>query len=357
MMKYLENISTFVSNKMVFCGIDVHKLNWSLCYICDGQFLEELSIEGNSQILLAHTDHLYKSAKAVNFVYEAGFSGFHLYRKLTAHNYNCMITPPNRVPKSGDKVKTDKRDAKKLAQYLAGGLLKKVYVTSELSEADRQILRLRTSCQSKMTRVKNQIKSYLNLHGLNWSSKSGHKWTKCYIAWLESLEFEHPSQRILLDDYLQEYHFLGNRIARITAQIRTMSRQPNYNDDFLRLTSCKGVGLVTAMTFLLELHDVLRFSSAEKFCSYLGLTPCQFSSGESVRLGHITREGNSHVRRVLIESAWTVIRHDPVLNKKYNRIKARGANGKKAIVATARSLAIRLRHCIINKEDYVIGVC
>jgi transposase len=111
------------------------------------------------------------------------------------------------------------------------------------------------------------------------------------------------------------------------------------------------------MTFLLELHDMLHFSSAEKFCSYLGLTPSQYSSGENVRLGHITREGNSHLRRVLVESAWTVIRHDPILKEKYDRIKARGTNGKKAIVATARSLAIRLRHCIINKEDYVIGVC
>jgi transposase len=111
------------------------------------------------------------------------------------------------------------------------------------------------------------------------------------------------------------------------------------------------------MTYLLELHDVTRFSSSKKLSSYLGLTPSQHSSGEHVRLGHITREGNSHVRRALVESAWTVIRHDPVLRDKYNRIRAKGSNGKKAIVAVARSLAIRLRRCLLDEIPYVTGVC
>ena len=111
------------------------------------------------------------------------------------------------------------------------------------------------------------------------------------------------------------------------------------------------------MTFLLELHDVTRFSSSEKFGSYLGFTPSQFSSGEHTRLGHITREGNAHVRGALVECAWTVIRHDPVLRDKYDRIRARGTNGKKAIVAVARTLAIRLRRCLLDDIDYVVGVC
>lgn len=356
-MKYLENMKKFVNNKMVFCGMDVHKHHWNLCYFCDGMAIEKLSIESDFDKLRKHTERFYSTARDIKFVYEAGFSGFHLYRQLTAHNYDCTVTPPNRVPQSHDKVKTDKRDAKKLAQYLASGLLKKVYVLPLSAESDRQILRLRKSSQTKLTRVKNQIKSYLNLHGIKWPKENGNKWTKKYIIWLNNLEFEVSSQRDIVAEYLSEYHFLRNKIATLTRRLREMSKQDAYNKQYKRLVSCKGVGLITAMTFLLELHDLARFPSAEKFCSYLGLTPSQYSSGEHVRLGHITREGNAHVRCVLVESAWTVIRHDPFLKEKYDRIRAKGTNGKKAIVAVARSLAVRLRRCLLDETDYVIGVC
>ena len=135
------------------------------------------------------------------------------------------------------------------------------------------------------------------------------------------------------------------------------SRSEKYQENYKRLTSARGVGLITAMTFLLEIFDFGRFPKEDDFSSYLGMTPSQFSSGDKVRLGHITRQGNSNLRRVLIESAWTVIKHDPHLRDKYNRIKARGTNGKKAIVAVARSLAVRLRRCILDETEYVIGVC
>jgi len=111
------------------------------------------------------------------------------------------------------------------------------------------------------------------------------------------------------------------------------------------------------MTFLLELYDIIRFTSAEKLSSYVGLTPSQYSSGSHIRLGHITREGNAHIRRVLVECAWTVIRHEPFLREKYNRIRAKGINGKKAIVAVARSLAVRLRRCLVDEVPYEVGMC
>jgi len=136
-----------------------------------------------------------------------------------------------------------------------------------------------------------------------------------------------------------------------------LSRSENYQDKYKRLISAPGVGLITAMTFLLEIFNFQRFAKEDHFSSYLGMTPSQFSSGDKVRLGHITRQGNANLRRVLIESAWTVIKHDPHLREKYDRIKARGPNGKKAIVAVARSLAVRFRRCILDETEYVIGVC
>jgi transposase len=356
-MKYLEGIKKFIENKMVFCGIDIHKLRWVICYYCDGQLLEKVSIPGDVLSLYNHTRRLYSSARSVQFVYEAGFSGFTLCRQLKKMGYYCMITPPNRIPSDHGKVKTDKRDAEKLAMFFAGGLLKSIYVPPSSVEADRQLIRDRHSSQKKLTRVKNQIKSLLNLLGVSWSADKGRKWTKAYLRWLESVEFEEANFRYILDQHLKEYQFYRSQISELTRRLRKLSTSDKYAVNFKRLTSCKGVGLITAMTYLLELHDVTRFSSSKQLSSYLGLTPSQHSSGEHVRLGHITREGNSHVRRALVESAWTVIRHDPVLRDKYNRIRAKGSNGKKAIVAVARSLAIRLRRCLLDETPYVIGVC
>jgi transposase len=356
-MNYLKSIERYVENKVVFCGIDVHTNYWDLCFLSEGEVLERIRLESEITRLYRHVRKHYGTARSVRFVYEAGFSGFYLYRKLTSAGYDCMITPPNRIPRMGDKVKTDKRDALKLAQFHAGGLLRKVYVPPVSVESDRHIVRQRDRTMRKLSRVKTQIKSYLKLYEIKWPRENGRSWTKCYVEWLESLEIADENIRYILDDYLSEYRHLRERVSGMTTRMRRLSRSEAYYSNYKILTSLKGVGLITAMTYLLELYDMSRFSSGQKLGSYLGLTPSQFSSGDRKRFGHITREGNARVRKALVESAWTVIRHDPVLREKYNRIRARGTNGKKAIVAVARTLAIRMRYCLLNEEPYVIGVC
>jgi len=356
-MKQLKCIEKFVQGKAVFCGIDVHAKQWDLCFFCEGEVVEKLVIPGSFDRLKSHTECRYKGACSVHFVYEAGFSGFWLYRRLTALGHRCTVTPPSRVPGVDNKVKTDKRDAEKLARFLAGGLLKSVYVPSPSIEMDRQLLRLFRSYKKKLTRVKNQINAILRLHGLSWDKTVGCRWTKRHVAWLEGLSFDHEACRYVIDRHLEEYRFLRSHIADLTKRIRKLSRSNAYQKHFGYLISCKGVGLLTAMTFLLELGELWRFPDTIQFCGYLGLTPSQHSSGERVRLGHITHEGNSHIRHVLIESAWTVIRHDPFLRDKYDRLRARSTNGKKAIVAVARSLAVRLRRCVLDETPYAIGVC
>jgi transposase len=290
-------------------------------------------------------------------VYEAGFSGFWLYRKLVADGYDCIVTPPNRVPKSSDKVKTDKRDAEKLAQYLAAGILKAVAVPSPRAEADRRIGRRRRQLVRTQTRCKNQIHSFLHLHGHSKPDQTGTYWSKAYMEWLSRLEFECESDSFLIESLIDRYRSVRDELAKVTRQLRQLSRDPRYTDDFQRLIALPGVGLITAMTFILELFDLPRFKKTTQFSSYLGLTPSQHSSGEHVRLGRITREGNTYLRHVLIESAWTVIRHDPHLRAKFYRIRAQGTKANKAIVAVARSLAIRLRRCLLDQCQYVIGVC
>jgi len=356
-MEYFKDIERFVENKTVFCGIDVHREHWNLCFMCDGQVIEKIKMAVRFSQLLHHLNTKYKLAGRIRLVYEAGFSGFHLQRQLTASGYDCVITPPNRIPSYHDKVKTDKRDAQKLVQYFSGGLLKEVFIPPLSYESDRQILRLRHDYQKKLTRVKTQIKSFLFLRGIQKPDNLCSYWSKKYVTWLSGLEFEYTGFFMTLSSYLAEYKFYRLQLANLTRQLRSLSRRDAYNRQFQLLTTCPGIGLITAMTFLLELSDIVRFPSAEHFSSYLGLTPSQYSSGTHVRLGHITREGNSHVRRVLVESAWTVIRYDPFLRAKYDRIRSKGTNGKKAIVAVARSLAVRLRRCLLDEAAYLATSC
>lgn len=355
-MRYFNNVSEFVAQKTVFCGIDMHLKHWNVCVLCDGEVVEEVRIDGNI-IRLLNLLKLYSTARQVRIVYEAGFCGFWVYRQLNAQGYSCMITPPSLLPQPHDKVKTNRRDAKALAGYLAAGLLKAVYVPPPEVEADRRVVRRRGQVVKNVTRTKNQIKSFLHLHGLQAPEETGAKWSGAYLAWLEQLKWEHASDAFTLQHLLQSYRHQREELVLVTRQLRKLSHEPRYATDFKRLTAARGVGLITGMTFLLEIFDFGRFRRAEQFASYLGLTPAQYSSGEKVRLGHITRQGNAHLRAMLIESAWTVIRHDPHLREKYDRIRQRGVNGKKAIVAVARSLAIRLRSCLLNEQEYVIGVC
>lgn len=355
-MEYFKDIKTFVVSKHVFCGIDIHFGHWNLCFVCDGEVVEKTKIPNSYETLNMRLSK-YSQARKVSIVYEAGFSGFWLYRRLTSDNYDCIVTPPSKMPKSDNKVKTDKRDAQKLAFYLSAALLKVVYVPPPDIESDRRVVRRRAQLVKKQTRAKNHIKSFLHLHGLKTPEDIKTNWSKLYLAWLEELIFDYESDIFTLSQLIRNYRRIREDLAEVTRYLRMFSRSEKYQENYKRITSARGVGLITAMTFLLEIFDFGRFAKEDDFSSYLGMTPSQYSSGDKVRLGHITRQGNSNLRRVLIESAWTVIKHDPHLREKYDRIKARGTNGKKAIVAVARSLAVRLRRCILDETEYVIGVC
>ena len=354
-MEYFKDIKIFIASKHVFCGIDIHFGHWNLCFICDGEVVEKTRIPNSYETLNMRLSK-YSQARKISIVYEAGFSGFWLYRRLISDSYDCIVTPPSKMLKSDNKVKTDKRDAQSLALYLSAGLLKVVYVPPADIESDRRVVRRRAQLVKKQTRAKNHIKSFLHLHGLKTPEDIKTHWSNLYLSWLESLYFDHESDNFTLSQLILNYRHIRENLAEVTRYLRTLSRSKKYQINYKRLIAAPGVGLITAMTFLLEIFDFGRFAKEDHFSSYLGMTPSQFSSGNKVRLGHITHQGNANLRRVLIESAWTVIKHDPHLRDKYNRIKARGTNGKKAIVAVARSLAVRLRRCILDETDYVIGV-
>lgn len=355
-MQYYKDIENFVKGKKVFCGIDVHLKFWILCFYCDGEVVESTRIDfGYSQLLTLLKR--YEACREMRMVYEAGFIGFSLYRKLMADGYNCIITPAVLIPRSGSKVKTDKRDALKLASYLSAGLLKSVYVPPAEVESDRGVIRRRAQLVRNQTRCKSQIKSFLYLRGVTRPKGIKKHWSNAYLNWLEELEFSSASDRFTFSQLIKSYRRVREDIVEVTSYLKTLSQDSRYSRYYQRLCRVKGIGLITAMTYILEIYDFARFPKSTQFSSFLGFTPSQHSSGEHVRLGRISRQGNAHLRKVLVECAWTVIRHDPHLQEKYDRIRSRGTNGKKAIVAVARSLAVRLRRCLLDDIDYVIGVC
>ena len=355
-MRNFKNIRAFVDGKQVFCGIDVHEKHWVVCCVCDGEVVEKTKIRSNYAIL-KHLLSNYSSARKINSVYEAGFSGYWLCRKLRADGYSCTVTPPSLTPQTGSKVKTDKRDAQQLALFLSACILKSVTVPPEDIEADRRIVRRRAQIVRDKKRAKHQFLSFLKLNGVERPESIKTNWSQKHLEWLKNLEFEQPADNFTCKDLLKHYYRLVEDLTEVTRYLHELAEGPNYVNNYKILTSLRGVGLITAMTFLLEIFDFGRFPTSGQFSSYLGMTPSQYSSGEHVRLGHITRYGSAELRRVLIESAWTVIRYDPHLRNKYERLRARGTNGKKAIVAVARSLAVRLRRCLLDQTEYVIGVC
>jgi len=239
------------------------------------------------------------------------------------------VTPPNKMQTTGDAVKTDNRDAEKLACFLAAGLLKSVWVPPKDIEGDRRVIRRRKQLSKMQTRAKNQIRSLLNLHGITMPGSIKRPWSVQYINWLENLNLESPSETFTLLQSIKTYRRIREDLVEVTRFIRTLAHSDKYIKNYKILTSARGVGLITAMTFLLEIFDFGRFNNERRFSSYLGLTPSQFSTGDKIRFGHITRQGNAHLRHLLVESAWTVIRHDPSLRQKYDRIKARGLTAKR----------------------------
>jgi len=162
-MRYYKNIKDFVKDKQVFCGMDVHLNHWNICFFCDGEVVEKLKIPVHYKQFYNLLQN-YSTARQLKIIYEAGFSGYWLWRSLAKDGYDCCVTPPNRIPKTGSKVKTDKRDAEALAAYLSAGLLKSVVVPPVHDEADRRIVRRRAQLVKNQTRAKHQVNAAIVMH-------------------------------------------------------------------------------------------------------------------------------------------------------------------------------------------------
>ena len=346
----MKSINKQVQGEELFVGIDLHKHRWHVTVRTFDVEIFSSSIAGRWQELKKVLNRY--NGCPIHAVYEAGYFGFWLFDHLTQYGVDCIVTPPSLIPQEhGNRVKTDRRDSRKLAQLLAKGLLKSVWVPSAEERFHRQVIRRRRQLVSDRVRTQNRIKSELYFYGIDLPALRG-KWTQVYFANLQRIKFKNRWMQQSFNQLLEQYEFLSAQIEKQTQLLKQLAQLPLYRDRIKILCSIPGIGILTAMEILLELQDVSRFRRAEELAAYVGLTPSQYSSAHKIRMGRITGAGKNTVRSALVESCWHLIRKDKAMRKKYEQIKAR-AGGKRAIVAVSRKLILCIRRLLLDNRPYV----
>lgn len=352
-MKVLRGNKVLASGKDVYLGIDVHKENWHVTALKEGEEVFSGRIPGNYKVLKRLLAH-FEDCK-IHVAYEAGPFGFWLYDELINDGIEAIVVSPSLIPtESGNRVKTDKRDSRKLARLLESNMLKRVYVLTEEERVHRELLRTRRQLVKHRGSVARQIKSKLLFHGISSPFPDNHAWSRKYIAWLRGLTLQSEYFKESLDVLIDLYEHLTRQIIRMNKRVVELSRTDKYAHRIRLIRSIPGIGLLTGMEILVELQDVKRFKTSEEIASYMGLTPSEYSTGEYVHQGRITRCGNRRVRTALVESSWILITKDPYMRYKYMKLKS-SKGSKKAIIAIARRLIIRVRSVLLNNTPYVIG--
>ena len=336
------------TGKTIFIGIDVHKKSYSVAAIADGEVVKRDRLMAKPEILLNYLRKYFPGANIYS-AYEAGFSGFGLHRFLTDNEIkNIVVHAASIEINSRDKVKTDKRDALKIATQLSDRRLKCVYIPSPEREDYRELTRLRDKLVKDRTKIANAIKAKGHYYGLidpEDSRKVSAKW----IEWFLKKNSLAKNAEYYLEHLADEWERYTNKIKEVNAMISEQALEDSELEEVYR--SSPGIGPIAARLLANELGDTLHFSSMEAISCYTGLTPCEYSSGEHRWQGNISRQGKPQLRRILVQCAWVAIREDQELAEIYSRI-ARRAGSKRAIVAIARRLIVRIRSCFKNKCLY-----
>lgn len=347
-----------------FVGLDVHKDSIAVAVAEAGRNAPRFVGTCGPRLaeLLKTVSHLGDAAHTL-LAYEAGPSGFVLARQLAAAGWRCEVIAVSKVPvRPGSRIKTDRRDALTLAGYLRAGELTAVTVPDERDEAIRDLSRAREDAVRARLKARQHINAMLLRHGRRYPGKT--TWGPRHERYLSDIAFEHPAQQIAWAEYRSAAKDADERVQRITAALREQLEHWRFAPAVRALMCFKGIDLVAAATLVAELGDLHRFEHPKQLMAYLGLVPSEHSSGQSRAQGSITKTGNSHARRVLVESAWSY-RYSarmsrPVTERnqdqpkalrdiawraqlrlcaRYRRLAARGMHSNKVCVAVARELA------------------
>jgi transposase len=338
-----------LQGETLFMGIDIHKKSWTITVRTFEKAQGTLKIKGISDLLEILS---VAPVQVWKIVYEAGYSGFWLQRELKRKGYNCIVTSPALVPvRVGCKVKTDKIDSQRLAECLAAGQLRAVYIPTEQEEARRELVRQREQFVKDLVRAKNRIKSFLALHNADLNINGNVSWSISFFERLKKMDLGWPELNRTLERYITALEFIGQSVRELTTEIAELSKNDDLKQNAALLRSIPGIGPLTSMAILLELGDLKRFRNSRQLAAYVGLTPSQYSSGEKVYMGRITRSGKALVRRMLIEAVWTAKAHCSEFQEKYEKI-AKFRGSKRAAVALARKMLVMCRSMLISQTVF-----
>jgi transposase len=352
------------SSKTVFVGLDVHKDSIVIAAAEAGRAPARLVAtvaaewKAISKVLQRLGD-----PKVVSCCYEAGPTGYGLARAMHAAGWDCDVIAPSKVPKKpGERIKTDRRDAVKLAQNHRSGDLVAIVVPDEADEAIRDLERARDDAKRAERVTRHQLSKFLLRQGRCYPGKT--TWNERHLAWIAAQTFCEPAQKHVLADAIAAVETATLRVAQLTERLREVTADWERMPLVRALQALRGVQFVTAVTVVAEVGDLRRFATAGDFMGYVGLIPTEQTSGETRRRGPISKTGNSHVRRLLVESAWHY-RRQPRMSKElrqrsvgiapgvcaiawkaqsrlHNRLKkllGRGKHPAEAVTAVARELA------------------
>lgn len=294
-----------MTKKIKYVGLDVHKNSITVAIADEGRDQEVRSygkIQNNAFAIEKVARKLVSDGSTLSFVYEAGPCGYTLYRYLTSKGYECMVAAPSLIPqKSGCRIKNDSRDAVDLARLHRAGELTAVYVPHPEDEAIRDLTRAREDAKTAARKAKQQLGAFLLRHGHIYTGKS--PWLKAHFNWISDIKMDHPYQQFTLQEYVDAVHACVARVDRHTEQIKKIVENWRMEPVVKALQAMRGLSLIVATTTIAELGDLSRFDHPSKLMAHLGLIPSEYSTGDSIKRGPITKTGNGHVRRVLVEAA------------------------------------------------------
>ena len=333
-------------NSIIYVGMDVHKENYTLCcYSFDeDELMYQQRIEPDYKLVLKYLEQIRTRYpdKEIEFVcgYEAGCLGYTLYHQLTDHGVKCVILAPTTMPVTKKKqIKTDRRDAGNISKCLAYHTYSEVRVPTEEEENIKEYIRMRDDQKKLLKIIKQQILAMVLRHGFRFEGGKNY-WTGKHVSWLKSLDLGGLLQECL-QEYLITYDYLTDKIERLDQRIEELASDERFREYVNRLCCLLGVKTLTALAIIVEIGDFKRFAKPEKLAAFVGLVPSENSSGDKQQRGSITKAGNTHVRRLLVESAQSYTRG--AIGYKSKELKRRQNGNTPQVVAYADKANTRLR--------------
>ncbi len=373
-----------MEGSITWVGIDAHKKTLAVAaFLPSAQEPEEFTIDNDERAIRKLVRRLERDSdgREIRICYEAGTCGYALQRRIEASGgVVCEVIAPSLIPrKPGERIKTDRRDARKLAELYRAGVLTTVAPPTPDQEAIRDLCRCREDVRADLGRCRHRLIKMLVRRGYVFNVTS-RLWSDAHRKWLAALSFDNEVDRIVVTEYKLAVEQAERRLRAMDSEIEKAAQLPLYREHVAWLRCFRGIDTTIAMIFVAELHGVERFDSPRALAAYLGLVPSLYASGDSARRGKITKTGNGHIRRALVQASWQYRHHAGVgaklrerqkgqpervltiadeaqrrLTGRYRRLTARGKNSNKIIIAIARELVGFLWAALRDDRERVVS--